>query len=200
VTGVVGLFGTNALAGYGIASRLDFLMIPLVFGLGSSVLTLVGANIGAQQAARAERIAWVGAALAFALTETVGIAAAIFPRGWLGLFTAAPDVLATGSLYLRMVAPFYGFFGLAMVLNFAGQGAGRVFWPLLAGLMRLCIATLGGWAVVAGLGGGLKALFGLVALATFTYGGAMAAALLARGWGRPDLPRPERRCQASGCA
>jgi putative MATE family efflux protein len=200
VTGVVGRFGTNAIAGYGIASRLDFLMIPLVFGLGSSVLTLVGTNIGAQQAARAERIAWVGAALAVAVTETIGIAAAIFPHGWLGLFTAAPDVLATGSLYLRLVAPFYGFFGLAMVLNFAGQGAGRVLWPLLAGLMRFGIATLGGWLVVAGLGGGLRALFGLVALATFAYGGVMAVALLAKGWGRPRLPRPERPCQASGYA
>jgi putative MATE family efflux protein len=185
VTGAVGLFGTNAIAGYGIASRLDYLMIPLVFGLGAATLTMVGTNIGAEQLARAERIAWVGAFLAAGVTETIGLLAAIFPHGWLGLFTAEPDVLATGSVYLRTVAPFYGFFGLGLLLYFAGQGAGRVIWPVLAGLMRLVIAALGGWFVVAELGDGLTALFGLVAAATVAYGGLTAAALLVKGWRTP---------------
>jgi putative MATE family efflux protein len=186
VTGAVGLFGTNAIAGYGIASRLDYLMIPLVFGLGTATLTMVGTNIGAEQIARAERIAWVGALLAAGLTEAIGLLAAVFPRGWLGLFTAEPDVLATGSLYLSIVAPFYGFLGLGLLLYFAGQGAGRVAWPVLAGLMRLVIAALGGWFIVAELGGGLTALFWLVAAATITYGGMTAAALLITGWARAD--------------
>ena len=40
VTGAVGLFGTNALAAYGIASRLDYVMIPILFGLCTAVLTM----------------------------------------------------------------------------------------------------------------------------------------------------------------
>jgi hypothetical protein len=59
-------------------------------------------------------------------------------------------------------------------------------WPVLAGLMRLVIAALGGWVMVAELGGGLTALFGLVAAATITYGGLTAAALLMKGWAPPD--------------
>ena len=47
VTGAVGLFGTDAIAGYGIASRLDYIQIPLLFALGSAALTMVGVNIGA---------------------------------------------------------------------------------------------------------------------------------------------------------
>lgn len=186
VTGAVGLFGTPAIAGYGIASRLDYVMIPLVFGLGTSALTMVGTNIGAGQIARAERIAWLAAFVAVGVTEMIGLAAAIFPRLWLGLFTAEPEVLATGSLYLRIVAPFYGLFGLGLLLYFAGQGAGRVVWPVLAGLMRLVIAALGAWLVVAGLGGSLGALFSVVAAGTVTYGSLTAAALLVRGWGRRD--------------
>lgn len=186
VTGAVGLFGTNAIAGYGIASRLDYLMIPLVFGLGSSALTMIGTNIGAEQIARAERIAWVGALLAAGLTETIELVAAFFPRGWLGLFTAEPHVLATGSLYLGIVAPFHGLFGLGLLLYFAGQGAGRVAWPVFAGLMRLIVAALGGWLAVAMLGGSLSALFWLVAAATVTYGGLTAAALLIKGWAQGD--------------
>src|SRR5215468_10191275 len=61
LTGLVGGFGTVALAGYGIGARLEYLQIPLVFGLGSALVTMVGTNIGAGQRARARRVAWVGA-------------------------------------------------------------------------------------------------------------------------------------------
>ena len=58
VTGAVGLFGTSALAGYGIASRLDYIMIPLLFGISTATLTMVGVNMGAGQTARARKIGW----------------------------------------------------------------------------------------------------------------------------------------------
>jgi MatE len=74
---------------------------------------MVGINIGAGQTARARRVAWIGAALAFGATEFIGLAAAIFPHAWLGLFSDEPRVLALGTLYLRTVAPVYGTIGLA---------------------------------------------------------------------------------------
>jgi Na+-driven multidrug efflux pump len=46
-TGAVGVFGTHLLAAYGIASRLDYVMIPILFGLCTAVLTMVGVNLGA---------------------------------------------------------------------------------------------------------------------------------------------------------
>jgi putative MATE family efflux protein len=187
VTGAVGLFGTDAIAGYGIASRLDYVLIPLLFGLGTAALTMVGVNIGAAQVARAQRIAWMGAIVAAGFTEAIGLAVAAFPRGWLGLFTSDPAVIATGSLYLRTVAPFYGIFGIGMLLYFAGQGAGRVLWPVLAGTTRLFVAAAGGWFVVAALGGPLGALFVTIAVATLAFGGLTAGALWINGWGRGDV-------------
>jgi putative MATE family efflux protein len=181
VTGTAGLFGTAAIAGYGIASRLDYLMISLLFGLGSAVVTMVATNMGAEQPERARRIAWIGAFVAAAATEAIGLAAAVFPRGWLGLFTSAPDVLATGSLYLSIVAPFYGFLGLGLMVYYAGQGAGRVTWPVLAGLMRLVIAGLGSGLAVACSNGSLSYLFWLVATATIVYGSVSATWLYAGG-------------------
>ena len=46
------------------------------------------------------------------MTELIGVAAAIWPRAWLGLFGSDPGMLATGTAYLHVVGPFYGFFGL----------------------------------------------------------------------------------------
>jgi len=67
VTGAVGLFGTSALAGYGISSRLDYIMIPLLFGVSTATLTMVGVNMGAGQTARAVKIGWTSASMAFSL-------------------------------------------------------------------------------------------------------------------------------------
>jgi hypothetical protein len=78
--------GPDAIAGYGTGARLEYLRIPLVFGLGAPLVAMVGTNIGAGEQARALRIAFVGGALAFGITETIGLAAAIWPHAWLGLF------------------------------------------------------------------------------------------------------------------
>src|SRR5262245_32948296 len=74
VTGLVGPFGTLALAGYGMGARLEYLQIPLVFGMGSALVAMVGTNVGAGRVARAERIAWTGAAIAAGVTASIGLA------------------------------------------------------------------------------------------------------------------------------
>ncbi|HEU5319738.1 MAG TPA: MATE family efflux transporter, partial [Methylomirabilota bacterium] len=71
MTGLVGPFGTAALAGYGMGARLEYLQIPLVFGMGSALVAMVGTNVGAGRIARAERVAWVGAGLAGAITTPI---------------------------------------------------------------------------------------------------------------------------------
>jgi putative MATE family efflux protein len=181
LTALVGPFGTFALAGYGMGVRLEYLQIPLVFGFGSALVTMVGTNVGALQAARARRVAWTGAVMAAGVTEAIGLTAAAFPRAWLGLFSTDPEVLRAGAAYLGIVGPTYGFFGLGLALYFASQGAGRLLWPLLAGVVRLAVATGGGWVMLR-WGGGLEALFGAMALALVLFGGLVAGALRLGAW------------------
>src|SRR5207247_5105220 len=100
MTGLVGPFGTLALAGYGMGARLEYLQIPLVFGMGSALVAMVGTNVGAGQHARAERVARTGAGLAAALTASIGLLAAAVPHVWLGLFTGDSRVQAGGVTYL----------------------------------------------------------------------------------------------------
>jgi len=182
LTGLVGPFGTAALAGYGMGARLEYLQIPLVFGFGSALVTMVGTNVGAGHRARAERIAWTGAGMAAALTGIVGLSAAVFPDMWLGLFSTDPAVRQAGGMYLRVVGPAYGFFGLGLALYFASQGAGRLLWPVLAGFSRLAIAGVGGWLAIHWFGGGLIALFGLMALAFVVFGITLAWAVRFGAW------------------
>lgn len=178
--------GPDAVAGYGTGARLEYLLIPLVFGLGAPMVALVGTNIGAGQPRRALQIAMAGGALAFLATEAIGVAAAVWPEAWLGLFGSSPRMLATGVAYLRLVGPTYGFFGLGLSLYFASQGAGRLGWPLLAGLIRMVIAIGGGWAVLR-LTGSLGWAFATLALALVVYGITLSAAIASGVWFRSPV-------------
>ncbi len=189
ITGVVGMYGVEALAGYGMASRLDYLIIPVLFGLGTAVLTLVGTNVGAGQHERARRIAWLGGGLGFAASALIGLAASLAPEVWLHAFSREPAVVAPGLDYLRIVAPFYGFLGLGFVLAFAAQGAGRVLWPFLAGTSRLVISAGAGWFVAARLDAGLTSLFAMVSAGLVAYAGVTVVAVLAGAVFRETAPR-----------
>jgi Na+-driven multidrug efflux pump len=46
-TGLVGSFGPAAIAGYGTGARLEYLLVPLVFGLGGPLVAMVGTCVGA---------------------------------------------------------------------------------------------------------------------------------------------------------
>jgi putative MATE family efflux protein len=184
LTAFVGGFGTDALAGYGIASRVDYLLIPLLFGLGTATVTMVGSNIGAGKIVRARRIAWTAAVLAAVILEVIGVLAAVFPQVWIGMFSAEPYILATGGTYLRIVGPLYGFVGLGMMLYFASQGAKSVGLPVLAGTARLFITVIGGWAVLNIWSGTLTALFSVVALTSAMFGILVAISVRLPSWGR----------------
>jgi putative MATE family efflux protein len=188
-TGLVGRFGPAAIAGYGTGSRLEYLLVPIVFGLGGPLVALVGTNIGAGQHGRALRAAWIGAAIAAGLTGSIGFYAAAFPHTWLSLFDTDPTMLDAGSRYLRAVGPFYSLFGLGMALYFASQGTGRLLWPLLANLARLAMAAGGGWLALR-WSGDLSHVFLAQGAALAAYGLINAGAVAGGAWfGRVTWPR-----------
>jgi Na+-driven multidrug efflux pump len=175
------LFGTTALAGYGIASRLDYILIPILFGISSAVLTMVGVNVGAGQIARAKRIAWNGSFMGLAITGAIGLTVAIFPALWLNLFTHDPEVLRDGVIYLRIVAPVYGAFGFGFAITFAAQGAGQMLWPFIAVGARLLLAAGGGWIVVRYFHGDIATLAMMVATSLVVYAMICAYAMVSGG-------------------
>ena len=182
VTGLVGRFGVTALAGYGIGVRLEFMLVPLAFGIGSGLTTIVGVAAGASDWRRAVRAAWIGSLVAGLGIGAFGWIVALVPEGWARLFTQDPDVVAATVAYITRVAPFYCLFGVGMTLSFASQGAGRMKAPFAAGLARLFVATLGGWFAVEKLGWGLPGVFTAIAVGIIVFGTLIAGPLLIRPW------------------
>jgi len=176
-TGLAGRFGGDAIAGYGLASRLDYALIPLLFALGTACVTIVGMNVGAGQHERAHRVAWTAALLSVLATAAIGGVAALAPAAWIHLFSHEPAVVRDGSAYLVRVAPLYPFVGLGMALYFACQGAGTMVVPFFAGVVRLAVIVLGGGLWVIHLHGSLTGLFWIVGGGQLLFGGIIALAM-----------------------
>jgi Na+-driven multidrug efflux pump len=169
LTGYVGLHGIAAVAGYGAGARLEFLLVPLTYGIGGPAGILIGTSIGAGDGRRALNIAWVSVAIGVLIAEAIGLAAAAFPVPWLGAFSTDPTLLATGSDYLRTTGPFFGFFGLGYALYCTGQGTGRMEWPVTGAILRAAVSIGGGWWVVH-TGGGLGGIFFAAGLGMTAFG------------------------------
>ncbi|MCZ6890616.1 MAG: MATE family efflux transporter [Gammaproteobacteria bacterium] len=184
LTRFVGQFGQAALAGYGIGSRLEFLLIPLVFGIGTALTTLVGHNVGAGRLSRALRIAWTGAGAAALIAGTIGGFFALFPGAWANHFSDDPDVLASAYAYLRIAGLGFPFVAIGLALYFASQGANRVGWPLVASSVRILIVVLGAQFVLSGAHVELTDLYTVILLAMFAFGGANVLAIRLGAWRR----------------
>jgi putative MATE family efflux protein len=196
-TGFVGVYGPAAVAGYGTGARLEYLLVPLVFGLGVPIAAMVGTCIGAGRRDRALRVAWTGAVIAGALTETIGLVAALLPQAWMSMFGIDPEMNEVGGHYLRIVGPFYGFFGIGLALYFASQGAGRLGWPLIAATLRLAIAV-GGGLVALHLSLGTTGVFLALGLALATFGLVNAAAVAGGAWFGRKAWLPRRAVAGAG--
>ena len=181
-TAYVATFGSLAVAAYGIAARLEYILVPIAFGFGGALTAMVATNLGAHQAVRAKRVTWTGASLVWAVTGLIGVAAALWPQGWMGLFSSDAAVREAGSTYLRIVGGSYGFFGLGLALFFASQGAGRLAWPLTASTARLAVVAIGGWISLRVAPGSPDTLYGVVAVSLVVMGVTLATATYLADW------------------
>lgn len=160
VLGLVGVYGTFATAGYGVANRLLLVALIPIFGLGNAAATLVGQNLGAGKADRAGRSAWwvsIYAAVYMIIAATLLFT---FSSPLISLFDSNPQVVKFGSECLRIVSfsLIASAVGVSLARGFDGAGntvpamAINLFtlWgmeiPFAYGLSRwLALGTVGVW-------------------------------------------------------
>src|SRR5438477_1069584 len=168
-TKILAGFGTETLAGYGMGSRLEFLLIPIAFAFGVASVPMVGMAMGAGLVTRARQVAWIAGAASGLTVGLVGLVVAIRPALWVSLFTSDPGVTAAAYSYFAWAGPAFGFFGMGVCLYFASQGATKVGGPVLAGTIRLLLVGLGGWWLVS-IAAPAWTLFALVGVAMVVFG------------------------------
>ncbi len=154
IVGLVGVYGTYATAGYGVANRMLLIALIPVFGLGNAAGTLVGQNLGARKPARAERSAWQVSA--YAAVYMVAMAALLFAfaEPLIALFDSTPQVVAFGTECVRIVAPSMILSGVGVILARGFDGAGNTVPAMVINLLSL-------WALEAPLAFALSRWIGL---------------------------------------
>jgi putative MATE family efflux protein len=180
-TKILASFGTVVLAGYGMGSRLEFLLVPIAFAFGTASIPMVGMAMGAGLVARARRVAWTAAAAAGLVVGLIGLIVAINPGLWVSLFTRDPGVTEAASSYFHWSGPAFGFFGVGVCLYFSSQGAAKVIGPVLAGTIRLLLVAIGGWWLAASSAPAWT-LFALVGTAMVVFGLSTALSVRLTRW------------------
>ena len=182
-TKILAGFGTETLAGYGMGSRLEFLLTPIAFAFGVASVPMVGMAMGAGLVTRARQVAWTAGAAASITVGVIGLIVAVKPSLWISLFTSDPGVTVAASTYFAWAGPAFAFFGMGACLYFSSQGAAKVGGPVIAGTARLILVGGGGW-LLASMGAPAWTLFALVGAAMVVYGLGTALSIRLTRWGK----------------
>ena len=182
-TKILAGYGTETLAGYGMGSRLEFLLTPIAFAFGVASVPMVGMAMGAGLVTRARQVAWTAGAAAGITVGIIGLVVAIRPSLWISMFTSDPGVTAAASSYFTWAGPVFAFFGMGACLYFSSQGAAKVGGPVMAGTARLLLVGGGGW-LLASMGAPAWTLFALVGAAMVVYGLGTALSIGLTRWGK----------------
>jgi len=139
---IVNGFGTNVIAAYAVAWRIDSFASMPGMNLAIALSVFVGQNMGAQ---RADRVV-AGLKVTLLMAGTVTVLMSVIAYGWgshlMKIFTNDADVIAIGQQYLKIVGVFYLAFNAMFIIGAVMRGAGDTFIPMLISLFSLWIIRL----------------------------------------------------------
>jgi len=162
-------FGSAAVAGNTIGIRIILFALLPSFGVSNAAATLVGQNLGAGKPDRAEAAAWKAGLYNTACLGIVGAIFVLFAPLLISFFTHDPDVARYGVRCLRIVSAGFLFYGYAMVLTAAFNGAGETRTPTLIAMGCLWMLEIPlAWALARPLGFGPTGVFIAVSVAFST--------------------------------
>lgn len=169
-TRLVSSYGSEVLAGYGLAARLEYVVAPLVFSVGTALVTLCGHARGAGQMELARRYAIIGVSGCTLIAGLFGAFLAIYPNAWIHLFSPPLAISNAAHDYLRVAGFAYGFFGAGLTAFFACQAFGDMRRPLFGAVLRIIIIAVGGGIATSHFNASPMPLFIALSLGLVAYG------------------------------
>jgi putative MATE family efflux protein len=142
VTAMIAAYGPEAVAGFGVASRIESLVLVMFYALSAIIGPFVGQNLSAGRhdrildSLRLCTIFCIGSGLAIA--GMLALLADFLPT----LFSDNPDVIGVTTLYLWLAPAGYGCYGMVMVMNAAFNGVGKPMPGVVVSLSRTIVLYL----------------------------------------------------------
>jgi len=143
LTALVAFAGDDAVAALGIGNRINSLVFLPALGLARGTETMVGQNLGTQQSGRARRAVLYSSGIVAGVLAIVGVVAYAFADPITSVFiTDAPDVVALGAEYLRVIGPTFLFIGVFQVVQGAFRGSGSTRLAMAFAILSLWVFRL----------------------------------------------------------
>jgi len=139
---IVAMYGTVAIATYGIAMRIDSIVLMPIYSIAMASSALVGQNLGAKSPERAEATAMSAAKICTLLTGGFGVLFFIVAPQIVSVFTDSSEVIVMGASCVRVLVLSYVFIGYGMVLAMSLNGAGDTAPPLVGTVVSLIVFQL----------------------------------------------------------
>ncbi|MBN2236300.1 MAG: MATE family efflux transporter [Bacteroidales bacterium] len=135
--GIVNEFGTDVVAAYSIALRIESIPLMIAMSFAGAVAPFVGQNIGANQMLRVKHGFRSTLLFTNAISIFISLLFLAFPTAILRVFTTDANVISIGTEYMYIVAPFYIIFSTMFILNGTLRGAGATLIPMFITLIAL---------------------------------------------------------------
>ncbi len=135
--GIVNQFGTNTIAAYSVAIRIDSFASMLAMNFAAALAAFVGQNIGANKIDRVKaglKFTWL---VTSAISICITVLVYFFGNNLMALFTPDRAVIELGNEYLVIVSSFYIVFSTLFVVSAVMRGAGDTLIPMFITLFAL---------------------------------------------------------------
>ena len=142
IMGIVNTFGTNVIAAYSVANRVDMLAMVPAMSFSQALSTFVGQNIGANKTKRIMTGLKSTIKMSGVVTIVTTLLIVFFGHILMNLFTKDPEVIRLGDQYLTIVSTFYIVFTLMFIYQGVMRGAGDTLIPMFFSLFSLWVIRI----------------------------------------------------------
>ncbi len=141
-TALVARSGDQAVAAWGMASRLEGFSIVLVLGMTMALPPWLGRCYGGNDWATVRRLMQVAAGMVIVWQVVLGLVLALFAAPLASILVDTPAVQAYLTVLIRWIPPSYGFLGVCMLVVSASNALGWPMRAMLISFLRLFLCYL----------------------------------------------------------
>jgi putative MATE family efflux protein len=192
ITAMIARFGPEAVAGFGVATRIEAMMLVAYFALSAIIGPFVGQNFAARKEQRILHALYL--CTVFCLGSGLLIAAILAAlAGFLPtLFSENDKVISVTTMFLWIIPASYGTYGMIMVMNASFNGLGKPMPGVLVSVFRIVVLYIP-LAVIGVHFYGIPGIFAAYAVANVVSG------IVAYQWARKTV-RTLFPANADACA
>ncbi|MEM7063463.1 MAG: MATE family efflux transporter [Cyanobacteria bacterium P01_B01_bin.77] len=139
ITGLMARYGTEAVAGFGLASKIEAIALIVPIAISASIGPFVGQNWGAQKYGRIKQALRLSVSFCLGWGAIVGILLGMLSFQIITWFDSNPDVISSASVYLTLVPISYGALSIVLTVGSASNALGKPFPAMAMSLCRLLL-------------------------------------------------------------